>query len=155
KCLNSPEYLSALGTAVSKAIEKGMQDGLAVGITHGKEGRGLTDVPAHNPSAEVQRIKENIMSHRFLFQDVFVPLVEPFSAAAVIGTEGTSDTVPATADTTSALSVTFASASIIDPISIDDYEVTGTDDQPAATENVADANVNPFPNVDDADLNIP
>ncbi|GJU19979.1 hypothetical protein Tco_1153321 [Tanacetum coccineum] len=28
KCLNSPEYLSALGTTISKAIKKGMQDGL-------------------------------------------------------------------------------------------------------------------------------
>ncbi|GKF51498.1 hypothetical protein Tco_0147965 [Tanacetum coccineum] len=39
KCLNSPEYLSALGTAIGKSIEKGMQDGLAAGVTHGKEGR--------------------------------------------------------------------------------------------------------------------
>ncbi|GKA40192.1 hypothetical protein Tco_0732785 [Tanacetum coccineum] len=52
KCLNSPEYLSALGAAISKAIEKGMQDGLAIGITHGKEGRVLTYVAAYNPSAE-------------------------------------------------------------------------------------------------------
>nr|GEW45141.1 heat shock cognate 70 kDa protein [Tanacetum cinerariifolium] len=213
KCLNSPEYLFSLETTVSKAIEKGMQDGLAAGITHGKEGRGLTDVAAHNPSwnikalinilrlkenlaerlglnesqphadqlmvpihhspdttivgasalslaldvsdARVRRIKENIMSHRSLFQDVFIPLAELFSTAAVIGTEGTSDTAPATADTTAALSVTFASTSIVDPISIDEYEVTSTDDQRAATENVADANVNPFPNVDDAELNIP
>ncbi|GKC22806.1 hypothetical protein Tco_1024956, partial [Tanacetum coccineum] len=34
KCLNSPEYLSALGTAIGKSIEKGMQDGLAAGVTH-------------------------------------------------------------------------------------------------------------------------
>ncbi|GJZ66742.1 hypothetical protein Tco_0623438 [Tanacetum coccineum] len=52
KCLNSPEYLSVLGAAISKAIEKGMQDGLAAGITHGQEGRVLTDVVAFNPSAE-------------------------------------------------------------------------------------------------------
>ncbi|GJS23509.1 hypothetical protein Tco_0452141 [Tanacetum coccineum] len=38
--------------AVVKAIEKGMQDGLAAGITHGQEGRVLTDVAAFNPSAE-------------------------------------------------------------------------------------------------------
>ncbi|GJY52610.1 hypothetical protein Tco_0443457 [Tanacetum coccineum] len=43
KCLNSPEYLSALGAAIGKATEKGMQDGLAAGITHGQEGRVLTD----------------------------------------------------------------------------------------------------------------
>ncbi|GKD04312.1 hypothetical protein Tco_1179286 [Tanacetum coccineum] len=35
----------------SKAIEKGMQDGLATGITHGQEGRVLIDVVAYNPSA--------------------------------------------------------------------------------------------------------
>nr|GEZ80239.1 transposase (putative), gypsy type [Tanacetum cinerariifolium] len=53
KCLNSPEYLYALGATIGKAIEKGMQDGLAVGIVHGKEGRALTDVATHNPSAKV------------------------------------------------------------------------------------------------------
>ncbi|GKC31767.1 hypothetical protein Tco_1039061 [Tanacetum coccineum] len=37
KCLHSPEYLSALRAAISKANEKGMQDGLAAGITHGQE----------------------------------------------------------------------------------------------------------------------
>ncbi|GJX35720.1 hypothetical protein Tco_0247277 [Tanacetum coccineum] len=55
-CLNSHEYLSALGAAISKAIEKGMKDGLSAGITHGKEGRVLTDVAAHNPSVEVDYI---------------------------------------------------------------------------------------------------
>ncbi|GJY69303.1 hypothetical protein Tco_0472285 [Tanacetum coccineum] len=53
KCLNSPEYLSALRAAIGKAIEKGMQDGLSAGITHGKEGRVLMDVAAYNPSVEV------------------------------------------------------------------------------------------------------
>ncbi|GKA25160.1 hypothetical protein Tco_0711193 [Tanacetum coccineum] len=42
--------------AIGKAIEKGMQDGLADGITHGKEGRELTDVAAHNPSTEVDYV---------------------------------------------------------------------------------------------------
>nr|GFC92564.1 hypothetical protein [Tanacetum cinerariifolium] len=36
-----------------------------------------------------------------------------------------------------------------------DYEVTGTDDQPTAIENVADENASPFPNVNDTELNIP
>nr|GEV70120.1 hypothetical protein [Tanacetum cinerariifolium] len=39
KCLNSPEYLFALGAAIGKAIEKGMQDELSAGIVHGKEGQ--------------------------------------------------------------------------------------------------------------------
>nr|GEX86979.1 transposase (putative), gypsy type [Tanacetum cinerariifolium] len=53
KCLNSPEYLFALGAAISKAIKKGMQYGLSTGIVHGRQGRVLTDVAAHNPLAEV------------------------------------------------------------------------------------------------------
>nr|GEV72555.1 transposase (putative), gypsy type [Tanacetum cinerariifolium] len=56
KYLHSLEYLSALGTAVRKAIEKGMQDGLAAGITRGREGRVLTDVAAHNPAAEADNV---------------------------------------------------------------------------------------------------
>ncbi|GJV72309.1 hypothetical protein Tco_1492304 [Tanacetum coccineum] len=55
-CLNSPEYLSALGAAIGKAIEKGMKDGLSARITHGKEGRVLKDVAAYNLSEEVDYI---------------------------------------------------------------------------------------------------
>ncbi|GKF03302.1 hypothetical protein Tco_0030225 [Tanacetum coccineum] len=58
KCLNSPKYLSALGAAIGKAIEKGMQEWLSAGITHGKEGRVLTDVAAHNPSSELKSNKD-------------------------------------------------------------------------------------------------
>ncbi|GJW00003.1 hypothetical protein Tco_1555254 [Tanacetum coccineum] len=52
KCLNSPEYLTTLGTAISRAIEKGMQDGLLAGIDHRKAGRSLADFVAYNPSVE-------------------------------------------------------------------------------------------------------
>ncbi|GJZ58890.1 hypothetical protein Tco_0614706 [Tanacetum coccineum] len=52
KCLNSSEYLSALGAAISRAIEKGMQDGLAAGIEHEAHGRSLEDLVAYNPFAE-------------------------------------------------------------------------------------------------------
>ncbi|GKA65957.1 hypothetical protein Tco_0765664 [Tanacetum coccineum] len=64
KCLNSQEYLSALGAAISRAIEKGIQDGLSVGIDHDKAGRSLVDVVAYNPAAEadynssLQRLRE-------------------------------------------------------------------------------------------------
>nr|GEW28620.1 hypothetical protein [Tanacetum cinerariifolium] len=187
KCLHSPEYLSALGTAVSKAIEKCMQDGLAAGITHGREGRVLTDVSAHNPAAEagylmvpihhslyktvvgasafslpldvldarVRRIGENIMSHRSLFQDVFVPLAEPLSVAALTCMIGTFGATPATADLTTALSVTLASAGNVTPLFVDDYGVMGTDDQSAVDESVVDENANLFPYVNDEELNIP
>ncbi|GJW64426.1 hypothetical protein Tco_0116310 [Tanacetum coccineum] len=52
KCLQSSEYLAALGGAIDRAIDKGMQDGLAACIDHGKAGRDLVDVAAYNPSAE-------------------------------------------------------------------------------------------------------
>ncbi|GJV77346.1 hypothetical protein Tco_1508930 [Tanacetum coccineum] len=158
KCLNSSEYLSAIGAAIGKAIEKGMQDGLSAGIAYGKEGRVLTDVVAHNPSAEVdynfeivrvRKIRENITNQRSALHDVFVPLAEPFFPAVLTGTEGTFDIVSTTANTTAALSTTFAFTSLIAPISVDDYEVVGADDQA-----VADGNAASFPNVDDAELNI-
>ncbi|GJR02358.1 hypothetical protein Tco_0525342, partial [Tanacetum coccineum] len=53
KCLNSTEYMEALGNAFGRAIEKGMQEGLAAGIEHGQAGRCLTDLEAYIPSAEV------------------------------------------------------------------------------------------------------
>ncbi|GJX26248.1 hypothetical protein Tco_0232544 [Tanacetum coccineum] len=68
----------------------------------------------------VRRIKENIANDRSALRDVFVPLAEPLSIAALEGTAGTSGTAPGT---TTALSVTFASTSTIPPISTDDYEV--------------------------------
>nr|GEY03583.1 putative ribonuclease H-like domain-containing protein [Tanacetum cinerariifolium] len=101
-------------------------------------------------SFRVRRIRENIVNQRSALHDVFVPLVEPFSAAVLIGMEGTSDTAPATANANTALSTTFASASSIDHISVDDYKVVGAKDQAVADEDVAS-----FPNVDDAELNIP
>ncbi|GKC86472.1 hypothetical protein Tco_1147121 [Tanacetum coccineum] len=52
KCLQSPEYLYALGGALGGAIDKGMQDGLAAGVDHGRAGRGLDDIAAYDPSAE-------------------------------------------------------------------------------------------------------
>ncbi|GJZ22778.1 hypothetical protein Tco_0559817, partial [Tanacetum coccineum] len=105
-------------------------------------------------SSCVRKIKENIANYRSALRDVFVPLAEPLSVTALTGTEGTSNDVPAITDTTTALSITFASASTIAPISVDDYEVICTDDQAAANENVADGNANPFPNVDDVELNV-
>ncbi|GJS20934.1 hypothetical protein Tco_0449566 [Tanacetum coccineum] len=41
KCLNSTEFMEALGNAFDRAIEKGMHEGLAAGIEHGQAGRCL------------------------------------------------------------------------------------------------------------------
>nr|GEV97141.1 hypothetical protein [Tanacetum cinerariifolium] len=70
KCLNSTEYLSALGAAISKAVEKGMQDRQSVGITHGAKGRQLADVAAYNPSAEADYL--SALQH---LQNVNFPLI--------------------------------------------------------------------------------
>nr|GEY34279.1 hypothetical protein [Tanacetum cinerariifolium] len=142
KYLNLPEYHSALGTAIGKFIEKGMQDELSIGITHGKKGRILTDVAAYNPSVEVdyisalqqlQNLNFSLLAEMKSHKDASIKA--PFSVAVLTGTEDTSNVMPATIDTTTALSITFASASTIVPIFIDDYEVVGTDDQTDADVN--------------------
>ncbi|GJS01662.1 hypothetical protein Tco_0318170 [Tanacetum coccineum] len=61
KCLNSTEYMEALGHAFGRAIEKGMQEGLAAGIEHGQAGRCLTDLEAYIPSAEADFNSNDIM----------------------------------------------------------------------------------------------
>ncbi|GJU05491.1 hypothetical protein Tco_1121921 [Tanacetum coccineum] len=101
-------------------------------------------------SIHVQKIRENIANHKSTLHDVFVPLAEPFSAVVLTGTEDTPNTADATANITTALSTTLASAISVPPISIDDYEVADADGQVVADENVAS-----LPNVDDVDLNIP
>ncbi|GJY94860.1 hypothetical protein Tco_0511221, partial [Tanacetum coccineum] len=206
KCLNSPKYLSALRSAISKAIEKGMQDGLAAEITHGQEGRVLTNVVAFNPSAEddftsalqgVQNVNFSLLAELESNKDTSVKTVmdllrldealverlglnesqphvdqlmghahhspdqtvigaralslsldvsHPLSVAALEGAGGTSSVAP---DTTTALSVTLVFASTILPIFMDDYEVMRTDGQEGAG-----VEVNPFPNVDDVELDI-
>ncbi|GKE76600.1 hypothetical protein Tco_1542720, partial [Tanacetum coccineum] len=52
KCLSSYEKLSAMGEAIGRAIDKGMQDGLVACIKHGTAERSIADVVAFNPSAE-------------------------------------------------------------------------------------------------------
>nr|GEW51933.1 hypothetical protein [Tanacetum cinerariifolium] len=177
KCLNSPGYLFALGTAVSKAIEKGTQDGLVLGITHDREGRALTDLKTNKDASieaviNILRLEEHLAERLGLTESqphvdqLMVPihhssdktvvgvftlsLALDVSDSPLTGMEGTSNVVPATADITTTLSVTLASAGTITPFFVDDYGVMGMNDQLAVDEDA-----NPFPNVDDAKLNIP
>nr|GEW66309.1 hypothetical protein [Tanacetum cinerariifolium] len=46
------EKFYKLWAAISKAVEKGMQEGLSAGIIHGAERRKLADVAAYNPSTK-------------------------------------------------------------------------------------------------------
>ncbi|GJR68892.1 hypothetical protein Tco_0014957 [Tanacetum coccineum] len=56
KCLQSSEYLQALGQAIGCAINKGIQDGLKAGVDHGKAGRDLSVIEAYDPSAEAKYV---------------------------------------------------------------------------------------------------
>nr|GEW52711.1 hypothetical protein [Tanacetum cinerariifolium] len=167
--------------ASSARLQEKVTDGLSSEITHGVEGRVLTDVAAYNLSAEadylfaLQRLQsvnfslisklkskkdasiDTIMNllrledslaeklgltesqphiHQLMVPihlpwinvlsahcDVFVPLSKPLSATALTGTESTLNVIPATVDTTTALSITLVSTSLIPPISTDDYEI--------------------------------
>ncbi|GJY66050.1 hypothetical protein Tco_0468288 [Tanacetum coccineum] len=140
KCLNSPEYLSMLGAATSKAIEnelKANKDAIVetlmdllrpeeplakkLGLHEFQPTFDQLMVPIHH-SPDQTVIGATALS---ALRDAFVPLVEPFSSADLIGTEGTSSVVPAAAHTNKALSMTFSSTSIVPPITIEDYEFTG------------------------------
>ncbi|GKA23903.1 hypothetical protein Tco_0709936 [Tanacetum coccineum] len=58
KCLQSPEYLAALGGAIGHSIDKSMQVGLAAGIDHEKAKRDLTNFAAYDPSAEANYMSD-------------------------------------------------------------------------------------------------
>nr|GEV01487.1 nonaspanin [Tanacetum cinerariifolium] len=58
-----------------KAIEKGMQEGLSAGITHGAGGRTLTDVAMYNPFAEA-----DYLSALRRLQSVNFPLIAELKA---------------------------------------------------------------------------
>ncbi|GJV32783.1 hypothetical protein Tco_1393183 [Tanacetum coccineum] len=139
-----PQDLAAFGGVISRAIDKGMQDGLVAGIDHGKAGRGLINVAAYNPSAEanyvssvntlyvvharVQRIRGNAASQRLSISDGMVPLIELLSAENLVGEVSTSG-VPVAIAATTALSNTFVQASSVLPIPVKDYEVVDTKPQ--------------------------
>nr|GEZ35337.1 hypothetical protein [Tanacetum cinerariifolium] len=160
KCLHSSEYFSALGAAIGKAIEKGMQYGLAVGITHGAVGRTLADTAAHNPSAEADYVSAlqhlqsinfsllgELRSNKDASIDTLISILHLEDTVAK-SVDTTSNVVPTIA--TTSLSTTFASISIVSPITVDDYSVVGVDDQVGT-----DGDENPFPNVEDAEVIMP
>nr|GEV17741.1 hypothetical protein [Tanacetum cinerariifolium] len=81
KCLNSPEYISVLGIAIGKAIEKGMQDGLAARITHGKEGRNvnfllLAELKS-NKDSSVETIMEILHLENFVAEKLGLNELQP------------------------------------------------------------------------------
>ncbi|GJY60439.1 hypothetical protein Tco_0461096 [Tanacetum coccineum] len=184
-------YLTDLGDAISRAVEQGMQSGLAAGIDHGKEGRSLRDshkdasvedvmnllclegpladapgmsdlqpdveqlrVPIHRSKDQVvlgetslsfalsvshsrmKHIRENIAAQRLDLIGIWNPLSEPLSVQNLTGAASISDSVPVSVATTTALSTTFASASSIPPITIEDNEIANADGQEGGQKNV-------------------
>nr|GEW82672.1 hypothetical protein [Tanacetum cinerariifolium] len=157
KCLNFTEYLSALGAAISKAVEKGMQEGLSARITHGAE------EPKSNKDASVDTIMnllrlDTVLAKRLGLTEsqphvdqLMVPIYHSLDQR-VVGMEGTSGSTP---DVAATLSTTLVSASTIPPISTNDYEVAHAKSQGGARvddETAADDDMNLF--VSNADLNI-
>ncbi|GJR74689.1 reverse transcriptase domain-containing protein [Tanacetum coccineum] len=186
KCLHSPEYLSALVVAINRAIEKGIDYISALQklqevnfslLTELKSNKDASTKTLMNilhldePLAEILSLDEcNLMLTNCWSPSIirrtelslvpppcYFPWMFPVTEFKKLGTImliiGTSGTAP---ETTTALSVTFASTSFIPPISTNDYDVhadgqegTGADGQAGAG-----ADVNLFPNVEDAELNI-
>nr|GEV66685.1 transposase (putative), gypsy type [Tanacetum cinerariifolium] len=145
KCLNSPEYLSALETAIGKAIEKAnyifaLQQLQNVNFPLLAELKSKKDASVEaimeilrledpvakklglnelQPNVDQMMIRKNIANYKSVLHDVFVSLAEPFSTLALTGMEGTSGAMPTIA-TITALSTTLALTSTVNVISIDD-----------------------------------
>ncbi|GJZ91062.1 hypothetical protein Tco_0662989 [Tanacetum coccineum] len=150
------ELYDEVSGAIGRAIDKGMQDGLAVGIDHGKAGRAVSqkdasiadilgllhlDGPADEtleadqlqPSPEqlmlpIHRIQGDAASQRLSISDAMVPLIEPLFAKNLVGEDCTSGG-PVVVSATTALSTTFVEASSVPPIPVSDYEVADTEAQ--------------------------
>ncbi|GJT84525.1 RNA-directed DNA polymerase, eukaryota, reverse transcriptase zinc-binding domain protein [Tanacetum coccineum] len=90
----------------------------------------------------VERIRENVAAQRSALIGVWTPFVDSLSVENLVGAASTSDSTTATVATTIALSLTFASVSTVPPITIEDYEIIGTDVQGSGEGEAAS-----FPNI--------
>nr|GEU80632.1 hypothetical protein [Tanacetum cinerariifolium]GEV90777.1 hypothetical protein [Tanacetum cinerariifolium] len=150
KCLQSSEYLQALGQAISCAVNKGIQDGLKARIDHGQAGRDLIqegimhcssygfsplgglkdDVVIRETSLSsslqvinlrVQRFRGEVKEKRLLLTDVITSLVEPLSSKSLTG-EASTSAAPITT-----LSMIFASFNFVHPTSVVSDQVLDVD----------------------------
>nr|GEW61757.1 hypothetical protein [Tanacetum cinerariifolium] len=97
--------------------------------------------------SRVERIRENVAAKRSTLIGVWTPLVNSLSVENLMGEADTSDSVPATTATTTDLSTTFAFASSVPPMTIEDYEIVGTDG-PEDSQGNRKGNVASFPTVE-------
>ncbi|GKE90722.1 hypothetical protein Tco_1571817 [Tanacetum coccineum] len=86
--------------------------------------------------SRVERTRVNISAERSALLGVWTPLSEPLSLQNLVGAANTSISVPSATGTTTTLSTTFAFASSIPPISVEDYEIIHTDGQENSQGNV-------------------
>nr|GEW12094.1 hypothetical protein [Tanacetum cinerariifolium] len=143
KCLQSLEYLDALGGAIGHAIDKGMQDGLAVGIDHEKAGQGLAEVVAYNPITEANYVAA-VLQPRLQKanqlqpspEQLMLPIHHPKDQVVIRETsllllaenligEASASGVLVLATTTT-LSTTFVQDITVPLVSVADYEVLGS-----------------------------
>ncbi|GJR33741.1 hypothetical protein Tco_1209425 [Tanacetum coccineum] len=86
--------------------------------------------------SRVEQIRANIAAERLTLPDVWTPFSKPLSVQNLIGAASTSASVPAATVTTTAQSTTFASASFVPLIIVDDYEIVYADGQESSQGNV-------------------
>ncbi|GJX68021.1 hypothetical protein Tco_0303748 [Tanacetum coccineum] len=63
------------------------------------------------------------MEKRLSLTDAMIPLTEPLSSKSLIG-EASTSAFPATAETVTTLSTTFASSCVVPPLFVSDYQVS-------------------------------
>ncbi|GJW23204.1 hypothetical protein Tco_0033826 [Tanacetum coccineum] len=86
--------------------------------------------------SRVERIRSNIVAEWSALLGVWTPLSEPLSVQNLTGVANTSASIPTATGTTTALYTTFASASSIPPITVEDYEIIHADGQENSQGNV-------------------
>ncbi|GKC90422.1 hypothetical protein Tco_1151071 [Tanacetum coccineum] len=131
KCLQSSEYLQALGQAIGCAINKGIRDGLSWESWDGPIRRrmmwSLVKLPYH-----------------FLFK------LFTLESKGLIG-EASTSAAPATAEPITTLSIIFSSFGVVPPFSVSDYQVSDPEphnkDPPATTFEEKELDTIPEPTV--------
>nr|GEV18185.1 hypothetical protein [Tanacetum cinerariifolium] len=134
------------GLAISRAIETGMQDGLSAVIVHGKERWSLADVAAYNLDA-----KTDCNSALQRFREVDFPFLSELSSHKNSSVEDIMNLLRLEGPLADALGmsdfVTHSGVEMIrenvmakrfvPPVTIEDYEIVGTDGPENAQGNVA------------------
>ncbi|GJW08768.1 hypothetical protein Tco_1571191 [Tanacetum coccineum] len=145
KCLQSPEYLAALGGAIGCAIDKEANYIVVVNAFRAVDFPLLAQLESQRDAtmadimgllhldvhARVRRIRGDVASQRLSITDIMVPLIESLSAKNLIG-EASTLGVPAVVVATTALT-TFVQASSVSPIPVSDHEVADTKAQAEAS----------------------